>query len=260
MRKILILDMSDNVAKNIQDGLDLRGFETRRMCSLIQFGRSIAMTSTSSGMVVFAGGMKPDLIINFHSQNTKSVRRVLGLAELCGIRVMNSTATHELCDNRMRLLYALRGAGMVVPDFFYGHPLLIPDVLGDEVVCKDPAGHLVIRARRDSISGREELVYCEALARNQEGNIRSVYRIGQCIFTMEKADVLGKNRQAEPKQVANDSKETTMVSNLCTLIGLDYCNVDFIDGIIIDVNCFPNIFRYPTAVTAIVEHVGSMLV
>ncbi|KKW22161.1 MAG: hypothetical protein UY62_C0010G0022 [Parcubacteria group bacterium GW2011_GWF2_50_9] len=257
MKKILILDMSDRVAGDIEDKLCAKGLTAQRMCSLIQFGQSVAITATSPNMTILVNSMQPDIILNFHSQNTETVERTLQLAERCGVRIVNCNTARALCADRARLLPTLRSEGMTVPGFFYGHPSQLLASMKGECICKDPVGHLVIRTNCGAISSREELVYCETLV-PCNGVVRSVYRVGKLTFTMEKSDTLGKGRVLPSERVESKGAEIAVVDSICKHADLDYCNVDFINGTVIDVNCFPNIFRHRDAVDAIVEHVASM--
>lgn len=111
---------------------------------------------------------------------------------------------------------------------------------------------------RTAIKSRNEFVYCERRIPNLRGIVRSVYCVGELIFTMTKKDAFSPAKEVQNEQVTNDSVETAVVSRIRSFLKLDYCNLDFVEETVVDVNSFPNIFRYPDAVKAIAEHIVSL--
>lgn len=246
---ILIIDISDQVAGKIGRKLEGLGHNVWRTCSLIDLTRQIGVGSGNKWIA-----FEPNLILNFHSQDTQMVTDLLHIAHNGGVVVRNPPGALETLSNRVLLQQRMRFLGLKMPQFYYGHPSLIPGELGQRVILKSLKGHLVMKVDRKEISSREELVYCEEVISNAPALIRSVYFIGGETFTILKGDALrGERRRKE--RVENDGYEVHIVEKIATDLGLHYFNVDFIRGIIIDVNAFPNFFPYPFAVKALVESV-----
>lgn len=134
---------------------------------------------------------------------------------------------------------------------------MIPKEFGEEVILKDLRGHLVLKVKAETITSREELIYCERIVPNPSGTIRTVYSICGMVFTREKYDALGNGERKKRGGVANDAKEVSITKQIQTITGLDFFNADFLDGVVIDVNAFSNFFPYPDAVGALVDAIAS---
>ena len=252
VKNILIIDISDRVAGEIARMLKEKRCSVQRLVSQVELSRLIAFSSDTGWI-----GKNPPHIILIYSQLTPQILQTAQFAEMCGIRVVNSYASTVLCADRVLLLQKLKSARTKIPDFYWGHPTHIPTDLGEEIVVKSREGHAVLQAKRHSIQAREELVYCERLVPNHSGVVRTVYLIGEAIFTVAKEDSFFRNVHGK-RTVNNYMSEVSIPKRMREVTKLDFFNVDLIDGVTIDVNSLPNIFPYTKAIESLVEHIDSL--
>lgn len=255
MRRVLLIDISDCVASRLGQMLLDRGCLVYHPKTLIEFSRMVSIVSNKG----WVGDWVPEIIVNVHSQNTPQVIDTCRVAEMFGIRVMNQHQATTICGDRIRIQCALKQAGIRTPDFFYGYPTHIPKEFSNEVVLKETGEykHRVSLAKIPGISVRDELIYCERVIPNPTSTIRTVYYICEHIFTVVKTDQL--ETLAWSKELVNsDTGEIEIIKKIRAITSLDMFNVDFLDGVVIDVNTFPNFFPYPAAVKAVVDEIVEM--
>jgi len=249
-KRILIVDIGSDYQKDVSELVKLleeKGIKVDRPNCLKDFARLIGISQN--------GWLKgiPPIIFNLHFESRFPVRETLRVAEAVGIRVLNSSKAVNLCQDRLSMLNFLRKGGIAIPEFYFGHPLGIPEDFGSQVVIKNPKGHLVMKIERGKIHSLEEVIYCEKIIDNPTDYIVTVYCIFGNIFSARKFDSLKTERRGK-EVIKTDLVHRDIIEKIGRMTGLEFFGVDFIGNVVIDVNPFPNFFFYKPVFEVVVEY------
>lgn len=235
MKNILILDPIRKGNKDsvlLADYLANAGFTINRPEDIRQFIKSLDF-----------GQNLPDAVLYLHALDDAFFQELISALDFYGIPIFNPPVSVRNTSDRLWLKLQLKKNLLPTPDFFYGHPMQFKKQWDGKVLkLRDGEDNLVMLVDK-RIHTQDRIVFLEELIHLPKGYVDSIFVVGDDVFQTAKNDALG----LYPQQNVDGEKEldpalAEMARRIGAITGLAFYSVDFVDGRIIDVNAFPNIF------------------
>lgn len=186
------------------------------------------------------------LVFYYNFNQLKWIIPLLIKARNSGITVINSPATIKKLINYPERSYILKSLGYKIPNFFYGNSSAIPQKIGEKIVWKSLTQNLAISCERNNIHCMNEDIYVESCIPNPDKHILTIYNIAGCVYARWKEDPL--QTKCKTRNLINNLEpfkhQIEITKKITQDFNLIFCNVEFINDYIIDVNAIANIF-YP---------------
>lgn len=233
---ILLLDFLQKGNRDstyLADFLRESGFEVERPKDIRQFVKATD----------FAERL-PAAILYLHPLAEPFFRDLISTFEIYGIPIFNSIASVNKTSDRLWLKSALKKSGLPTPDFFYGHPRFFKDNWERKVLKLRNGEDNLVMLVDHKIHSQDNLVFIEEWIHASKGYVDTVIVVGDDIFQVAKNDSFGLYPILDLKgEMKSEPGLFSLARETGRLTGLVFYSVDFIDGKIIDVNAFPNIFE-----------------
>lgn len=185
----------------------------------------------------------PRAVLYLHPLEEEFFKDFITALDLYGVPFFNSLYGIDLVSDRLRLKLALKKNNLPTPDFFYGHPSKFDKPWKGKILkLRNGEDNLVLFVDHD-IHTQDRVVFLEELVELPKGYVDTVFVVGDDMFQTAKNDSLG----LYPKRDLFGEKEldpelALLAKKVGTTTNLTFFSVDFVEGKIIDVNPFSNIF------------------